>query len=190
MASPWLPPALPYYQLAGVYAGVEGERLTKRLIFSSWHVVPKAVAALLSYEAERRMAGVSESERPNTLEERKKRQGLLRFARREGTLANMPVLGLLYPGIVIAEAGDPLAIAREQGEWPAYETILAKAEERVRTALDALPALQDADGNVDEAWYWAAPILLDLDRHPDAAKRWLRQADLPGAWANTDATIV
>ncbi|HVZ31822.1 MAG TPA: hypothetical protein VG963_05320, partial [Polyangiaceae bacterium] len=84
----WLPPALPYYELAGAYAGVDGERLTKRLIFSSWHVVPKAVAALLSYEAERRMSGAPvEGERPNTPEERKKRQGLLRFARREGTLA-------------------------------------------------------------------------------------------------------
>src|SRR5690606_3036580 len=97
----WLPPALPYHQLSGAYADVDGERLTKRLIFSSWHVVPKAVAALLSYEVERRMAGASaEGERANTPEERKKRQGLLRFARRDGALANMPVLGLLYPAIV------------------------------------------------------------------------------------------
>ena len=36
----------------------KAERLTKRLIFSSWQVVPKAVAALLSYEAERRFAGL------------------------------------------------------------------------------------------------------------------------------------
>ena len=32
--------------------------LTKRLIFSSWQVVPKVVAALLTYEAERRMLGI------------------------------------------------------------------------------------------------------------------------------------
>jgi hypothetical protein len=183
----WLPPALPYYQLGGAYADVDGERLTKRLIFSSWHVVPKAVAALLSYEAERRMTGPAvETERPNTPEERKKRQGLLRFARREGTLANMPVLGLLYPGIVIAEVGDPLAIAREQGDWLPYETILANVEERVRTALDALPTFQDATGNIDEAWYWAAPILLDLDRYPDAAKRWMWQTELARLWTNTE----
>lgn len=183
----WLPPALPYYQLAGAYADVDGERLTKRLIFSSWHVVPKAVAALLSYEAERRMSGVSgENDRPNTPEERKKRQGLLRFARREGALANMPVLGLLYPGIVIAEMGDPLAIARKHEGWPTYDAILVETEEAVRTALERLPMFQGADGAVDEAWYWAAPILLDLDRHPDAAKRWLRQADLARTWTNTE----
>src|SRR5690606_16838449 len=29
----WLPPALPYYELAGAYAGIDGGRLTKRLIF-------------------------------------------------------------------------------------------------------------------------------------------------------------
>jgi hypothetical protein len=46
----WLPPSLPYY-------GPErsGPPLTKALIFSSWSMVPDAIAAILSYEAERRM---------------------------------------------------------------------------------------------------------------------------------------
>jgi hypothetical protein len=185
----WLPPALPYYQLAGAYAGVDAERLTKRLIFSSWHVVPKAVAALLSYEAERRMAGaVAGDERVNTIEERRKRQGRLRFSRGpEGVPASMSVLGLLYPGIVLAEAGDPLEIARRHGKWPAYEAVLADAERHVRGALEELPAFREATGSVDDkSWYWAASILLDLHRHPDAARAWLRQSDLAGVWTNTD----
>ena len=48
----WVPPALPQTELAGPYAAA-GD-LTKRLVFSSWSVVPKAVASLLSYEYERR----------------------------------------------------------------------------------------------------------------------------------------
>ena len=183
----WLPPAMPYYQLAGAYADSDGQRITKRLIFSSWHVVPKAVAALLSYEVERRMAAhIKATERPNTPEERKKRQGLLRFARREGGLVNMPVLGLLYPGMVLAEAGDPLAIAREKGSWPTYDEVLFKAEERVSEALLGLPAFRDAAGAVDEAWYWAAPMLLDVARHENAAKSWFTQQDLGDVWANAD----
>lgn len=46
----WIPPALPYYG----DGSAEG-RPTKALIFSSWTMVPDAIAATLSYEAERRM---------------------------------------------------------------------------------------------------------------------------------------
>jgi hypothetical protein len=185
----WLPPALPYYQLAPPYADVDAERLTKRLIFSSWHVVPKAVAALLSYEAERRMAGaVAGDKGANTVEGRRKRQGELRFSRGpEGAPASMSALGMLYPGIVLAEAGDPLAIARQQGKWPSYEAVLADAERHVREALEGLPAFREATDSVDDkSWYWAASILLDLHRHPDATRAWLRQSDLAGVWTNTD----
>jgi hypothetical protein len=52
----WIPPSLAYY-------GPErsGPPLTKALIFSSWSMVPDAIAAILSYEAERRM-GVGDAD--------------------------------------------------------------------------------------------------------------------------------
>lgn len=50
----WLPPSLPYYELAGAYAEPDLRSFTKRLVFSAWAVVPKAIAVLTSYEAERR----------------------------------------------------------------------------------------------------------------------------------------
>jgi hypothetical protein len=181
----WLPPALTYYKLAGAYADVQAENLTKRLIFSSWHVVPKAVAALLSYEVERRIAGSAAGvPSANTQEERKKRQGLLRFGLREATASNMPVLGLLYPSIVLAELGDPLVIAREVGEWPTIENVLTHSEERLREALNDLTEPVESEGAEDERWYWAAPILLDLQRHRAVAHRWLRQANLADLWIN------
>jgi hypothetical protein len=51
----WLPPSLPYYQPATCFTQVG--KPTKRLIFSSWKVVPKVLATYFSYEAERRMFG-------------------------------------------------------------------------------------------------------------------------------------
>ena len=49
----WMPPSLGYYTLEGPFAVPELANVTKRLVFSAWHMVPRAVASLVSYEAER-----------------------------------------------------------------------------------------------------------------------------------------
>ena len=51
----WLPPSLPYYAESDPWKRARQEKLTKRLIFSTWQVVPKAVATLVSYDVERRV---------------------------------------------------------------------------------------------------------------------------------------
>lgn len=48
----WLPPSLPYYQMRGAYRNAK--EFSKVLVFSSWEMVPRMIATLLSYEAERR----------------------------------------------------------------------------------------------------------------------------------------
>ena len=68
----WVPPSLPYYQLSGPFAEPAAERFTKRLVFSAWHVVPKAITCLLSYEAERAVMRSFESDPKNTPDERKR----------------------------------------------------------------------------------------------------------------------
>ena len=50
-----MPPSRPYYELQGVYRDTEFS--TKTLIFSSWEMVPRMLACMLSYEAERRTVG-------------------------------------------------------------------------------------------------------------------------------------
>ena len=77
----WIPPSWPYYEPEGEFAQPGAQGLTKRLIFSSWQVVPKVVAALMTYEAERRMLGIEARRRARQpgAEARKKRRGLLRF---------------------------------------------------------------------------------------------------------------
>ena len=50
----WLPPSLPYYEPPARTPSPTLRDFTKRLVFSAWSVVPKAIAVMLSYEAERR----------------------------------------------------------------------------------------------------------------------------------------
>ena len=52
----WLPPSLPYATPGGPFAAEGAQSFTKRLVFSAWSVVPKAISALFSYEADRRLS--------------------------------------------------------------------------------------------------------------------------------------
>lgn len=175
----WLPPALPYYAESGSWKTASEQQLSKRLIFSTWTVVPKAVASVVSYDAERRLFQRFDNSIRNTAEERKKRRGLLRFAYSNERLTGMPVLGLLYPSPTLVELGDPLPV-------PESESTLADAVARARARLEPLldklskPYL-DAERE-DEGWYWAAPVLLDLQRYSESTKEWFGRWDLPIVW--------
>jgi hypothetical protein len=50
-----LPTDLPYYEPHGAFTGTEDNLHTKQLIFSSWRVVPRSIAMLVSYAMERLM---------------------------------------------------------------------------------------------------------------------------------------
>ena len=51
----WIPPSMPYYEPQGVFR--EAGDFTKLLVFSGWEMVPRMIASLISYEAERRTNG-------------------------------------------------------------------------------------------------------------------------------------
>ena len=51
----WIPPSMPYYEPQGVFR--EAGDFTKLLVFSCWEMVPRMIASLISYEAERRTNG-------------------------------------------------------------------------------------------------------------------------------------
>lgn len=156
----WLPPSLPYYETAGAYADPEVRSFTKRLIFSAWTVVPKAIAVMLSYEAERRAmeaAGLTSrryDDRPITPP--------LQFRVSSDRLGGMPVLAAIYPSVTLARLGDPLEVARSgRMSIPVSRGVfLDVVRSRVRDALASLP---DPTGSAapDQRWYWAAPFLLD-----------------------------
>jgi hypothetical protein len=180
----WLPPVLSYYQLDAPFSQVAAQNFTKRLVFSSWHVVPKVVASLLSYEAERRMVTLLDDEPENSTEARKRRGSLLRFAHgKDDRLTGMPVLGLMYPSSTLANACDPLDFAAQQ-------LTLAELRDRMKARLAdllaSMPFFAGKDRPVDETWYWATPILLDLQAYPEATKAWLQDPALASSWAGTD----
>ena len=185
----WVPPTLQYTQLEEPFATAQAAAFTKRLIFSSWAVVPKTIASLVSYEAERRAFREYEKRARNTREARKRRQPLLRYAVTRGRLTGMPNLGILYPSIALAELVDPMAIASGQNSLPTVSDTLARIREVFEPHLQRLVVRHAtyADHREDEAWYWAAPILLDVDLHENAAHEWLQSYDLPQRWQGPDA---
>ncbi len=182
----WIPPSLPYYQGAGPFADPQLKGMTKRLVFSCWKVVPKAIAAVLSYEAERHMMQRFRKRAQNTAEARKRRRGLLRFTFSKGRPSGMPVLSMLYPCRTLADRFDPLKLKREfgvSGQAPTLEDM----EKRVQAELADLlgPIVERFAGGaeaVDERWYWAAPLLLDLKHDGVDAGEWLAQNNLAKVW--------
>ena len=110
----WLPPSLPYLKPGGAYA--QAIPATKALIFSSWQVVPDAIAAICSYESERLMLQ-QEPDLPKYHDLHKKRRQLLQFRidPQDNRPAGMPALALLYPCATLARAIDPLGLVLADG---------------------------------------------------------------------------
>ncbi len=179
----WLPPSLPYYQLGAPFSNLTPP--TKRLIFSAWGVVPRAVASLVSYAAEREIMHSYRSEPRNTPEDRLHFRGRLQFATSTGRLAGMPVLALLYPSITLARLGDSLP---NSAELPTLPQLRQNVAQQITTHLQQLNLPTTTTGRADERWYWAAPILLDKQFAPEMRAFW--EADhLAALWqTNEDIT--
>lgn len=183
----WVPPALPYYRLDSPYN--ELDRFTKRLVFSAWSMVPRAISALLSYAAEREIALAGDPRPENTTEWRSARGGLLQFTRSEGRLTGMPVLGLLYPSAALARCCDPRELARglaSNGALPDATVVLKQAQLIIEEKLDHLPGGDITSGPEDETWYWAAGPLLDLREDPDRAREWIEEASDELTWTGDE----
>ena len=179
----WLPPSAPTYEPSGAYAAAKGA--TKRLVFSAWTVVPRAVSALVSYEVERLAFLAADTEASNTAEARERRRPLLRFQRAENRLTGMPVLGLLCPSATLARIGDPRRHAQEAGGRLSRAELLARVREVMEAVLPTVTRGAPTEGPVDVAWYWAAPILLDLENSPQARDFWELDG-LEKLWSEVD----
>lgn len=183
----WIPPAMPYHALSGAFGSASAASFTKRLVFSNWHVVPKTIAAMVSYDAERRMMTSSGNKATNTPEARKKKRGLLRFA--SGTddrLTGLPVLSLIYPSITLAQQCDPRALARVNLVQLTAGEMLEAGKAKITALLDALPLNHSTSGNVDQRWYWLAPLLLDLTHDASSTHSWWDRPGLDKIWSGLD----
>lgn len=175
----WIPPSLPYYEPDGAYAEPELRSFTKRLIFSAWAVVPKAVAVVMSYDAERRamehtLAAMESSGRERrTYDSDRTITPPLQFRMVSGDAtrpAGMSTLALLYPSPVLARLGDPLDVARRLEMLSATQgAVLDVVRERIEERLETVPGGREGS-SIDQRWYWAAPLLMDrAEEHDDGA---------------------
>lgn len=170
----WISPSLPYVEPGGVYASQAAQDFTKRLIFSAWKVVPRTVAALVSYEIERQavnQAAISEDDKQRYQD---RISPPLRFAwskaqastldHDQGLPLNLPNLTVLYPSVALAHLGDPLPVAKEMGtELPLdrgqyFEYVKARVTDALEHA--GIRPQAGAEG-LRRRWYGVAPFLLD-----------------------------
>ena len=180
----WIPPSLPYYELSGAFGEPDLRRITKRLIFSSWHMVPRAVSSFLSYEAEKRMMRSRHPEAPITQEDWKAQRGLLRFRSSSERLGGMPLFLMVYPCLSLARECDPRNLARDG--LPTAAQAQSSLAARIRGMFDAAGFQYRADAPKDERWYWLAPMLLDAKRVPSFANSWWERT-LARNWSETAA---
>jgi hypothetical protein len=172
----WIPASMPYYGAAR-----SDPPLTKALIFSSWSMVPDAIAALLSYEAERRM-GLGESGR-RYFEQHRLRP--LQFRKDQGRLAGLRALLLLYPSATLAELADPLAVFASTDSALSQEAMRVAIGDRLKPALDALQHAATPREGAGSA-EWAAPAVID-DVMGTRSRDWLEMSDGMRDLASEDA---
>lgn len=184
----WLPPSMQYYKLDGVYKKVEIKKATKRLIFSSWRIVPKVIATILSYEVERNIFKSYDKNAANTGEARKRIGRLLRFAKKDNHLFGMSNFCILYPSNVLSRICDPLSYVKEQGICTPLS--LTELKTRIRPKIEKLiMSVSDKTkdtGREDERWYWIAPVLIDLRENKKQVLEWFCPENLQKAWQESD----
>ena len=147
----WIPPSLTYYGAERV-----GRPLTKALIFSSWSMVPDAIAAILSYEAERRMGvGLAGQRYFGHVRPRP-----IQFRQDQGRLVAMRAMHLVYPSPTLAKLADPLTIFGAHSETLSVEAMRQAVAERLRESVTAL-VQRSGDASDGRDWEWAAPAVID-----------------------------
>lgn len=151
----WLPPSMPETSLRGVYGAEEARAFTKRLVFSGWTVVPRALASLVSYEAERHCGAVAR------YEDRSVADGLT-MRRVDGRAASFPILAMMWPGDGLATVGNPVRHARRHELPLPLDVDQLRGLVREEIADELRGVLPDgASGREDFRWYAVAARELD-----------------------------
>ena len=99
----WIPPSLRYYDSGSIYESEAATSFTKRVIFSGWAVVPKAVASLTSFEAERQAFRES---RHKKYDSKNRGGGRLTFKIKARKPNSMNTLILIWPSPSLAQLGE------------------------------------------------------------------------------------
>lgn len=190
----WIPPSIPYYESTGAYQGSWG--YSKTLIFSSWKLVPRMVASLVSYEAERLSIGNPQSIPEREKKEKKKPyyfqkrrsprpQFTFKVLKEEQDPQQMNNFILSYPCLFLAELYDPAQNVHDKK--PLHE-IKAELKSKLIAKFNKLDLNQYVTGDGDwQKWYWLAPLFLDkANSEIQAISEWITNGT-PGSDLSIDA---
>ena len=167
---PWLPPTKAWWNLGGRFAeAVEAHEPSKKLVFSRFRASPRAIAATLSYEAERAaFSPVSQRQRgvrPVAFEYRtdKGARPLSGLKRRPGASFSFPLaskhetamrsLLMFIPLPALADLGDPLPLVIGRPTCT-LEAVLREVENRLKTTLGQA----DRQSRGQAVGSWAASV--------------------------------
>ncbi len=187
----WIPPALPYYEPGGPFQKSAG--FSKILVFSAWVMVPRMIAALISYEAERKTIGLasykpdSESEGKKTYFAKDRRRFPFpklnfRINRSAGEAEikpeSMTLFTILYPSLSLMHMFDPVATLNRRVDKTkplALKDVQQSIRDKLATELGKLQEQYPAEaGAMSSGWYWAAPFLLDINNgYKEHVHKWL-----------------
>lgn len=156
----WVPPSKPYYAPQGVFKNVPA--FSKTLIFSSWEMVPRMIAGLLSYEAERKTVGklakANEAKEAHYFYtgERRYPSARLNFSVSNGTPNALTLFCLMYPSQFLTRCYDPIEYLNAGASLKEIEKDI---KSKIAEKLDKYTA--PTSGTQDKRWYYLAPLLLD-----------------------------
>ena len=172
----WVPPSMPYYRPNDSSPFAKSSGFTKTLVFSSWAMVPPALATLLSYEAEQKnVASVAR----HGEDYRYFREGedetadahLTPRARLHLAGARPDSFVLAYPSLYLAEAVD---FGKADGELPSLNRLRAKISRKIESDLCAaldVDRLPRGTARSNLAWYAYAELALDAWH--DGSNSWI-----------------
>ena len=178
----WVPPSLPYYEPQGIYKNARN--FSKTIVFSSWEMVPRMIAGLLSYEAERKTIGklakMSEDAEAHYFHTGEKRYptARLNFSVSEGKPNAMTLFCLMYPSQFLADCYNPIECLNNRMTLKEIEkNIKSKIAEKLSKYESPKSGIQDA------RWYYLAPLLFDGAGY---VTTWLESGDSLSAYDEDD----
>lgn len=178
----WVPPSRPYYALSGAFENAK--HFSKTLIFSSWEMVPRMLAGLLSYEAERRTVGklakINPDKDPHYFNTGEKRFPLARlnFSVSNDSPNAMTLFCLMYPSRFLADCYNPIDCLNKGLSLPEIE---ATIKEKLSLKLQRFTAGESTFE--DKRWYYMIPLVLD---GPGYVQSWLDSDDKLSAFGDED----
>ena len=169
----WMPPSKPYYEMEGVYKNTAFS--SKTLIFSAWEMVPRMLASLISYEAERRTVGKLAKDYEDRdvhyfySGEKRYPSARMNFSVRNGLPGAMTLFCLLYPSRFLTECYDPISCMNAK---KSIKDIKKLVRSKIDEKLQEMPS--NRRGNQDARWYYMAPLMMDGAKY---SYTWLESGD-------------